>query len=81
MLTLDCCLTQTSSISKFVGKNAVNPLNGNKLPIFEDQRVDKEFGTGALKITPGHDLLDYQIGQDHNLPILPCVDKTGRLTD
>lgn len=66
---------------KFIGKNAINPLNGNKLPIFEDKRVDKEFGTGALKITPGHDPLDFAIGKDHNLPILHAVDKTGRMTE
>lgn len=66
---------------KFVGQRAINPLNGNLLPIFEDIRVDKEFGTGALKITPGHDPLDYKIGQDHNLEILHVVDKTGRMTD
>lgn len=67
--------------AKFIGKTAINPLNGNKLPIFEDKRVDKNFGTGALKITPGHDPLDFEIGQDHNLPILHAVDKTGRMTD
>ncbi len=67
--------------SKFVGKNAVNPLNGNKLPIFEDERVEKDFGTGALKITPGHDPLDYEIGKDHNLSILHAVDKAGKMTD
>ncbi len=65
---------------KFVGKLAVNPLNKNKLPIFEDKRVEKDFGTGALKITPGHDPLDYEIGKDNNLPILHALDKTGRMT-
>lgn len=67
--------------SKFVGKQAINPLNGNKIPIFEDSRVDKDFGTGALKITPGHDPLDYEIGKNHNLKILYVVDKNGRMTD
>ncbi|MBI2196171.1 valine--tRNA ligase [Candidatus Daviesbacteria bacterium] len=67
--------------NQFVGKNALNPLNGNKTPIFEDKRVDKGFGTGALKITPGHDPLDYEIGKDHNLPILHAIDKTGRMTE
>src|SRR3989338_2786792 len=67
--------------SKFAGKNAINPLNGNVIPIFEDKRVDKEFGTGALKITPGHDPLDYEIGKDHALPILHVIDKTGRMTE
>ncbi|MDD2822610.1 MAG: valine--tRNA ligase [Candidatus Daviesbacteria bacterium] len=66
---------------KFVGAFAINPLNSNKIPIFEDKRVDKDFGTGALKITPGHDPKDYEIGKDHNLPILHVVDKTGRMTE
>src|SRR3989344_6067618 len=64
--------------SEFIGKKAVNPLTGALIPIFEDKRVDPEFGTGALKITPGHDPLDYQIGKDHNLPMLHAIDKTGR---
>lgn len=66
--------------SQFLGKNAVNPLNGNLLPIFEDSRVEKDFGTGALKITPGHDLLDFAIGQDNHLPLFHAIDKTGHLT-
>ncbi len=67
--------------AKFIGKVAINPLNGNKIPIFEDKRVEKDFGTGALKITPGHDPLDYEIGKEHGLPILHCVDKLGRMTE
>ncbi len=67
--------------SKFAGKNAINPLTKTKLPIFEDARVDKEFGTGAVKMTPGHDPLDFAIGQDKNLPILHAVDKTGHMTE
>ncbi len=66
--------------SKFIGKIAVNPLNGNLLPIIEDARVEKDFGTGALKITPGHDPLDFAIGKDHGLGILHSVDKSGRMT-
>lgn len=68
--------------AKFIGKKAINPLNNNnKLPIIEDNRVEKDFGTGALKITPGHDPLDYKIGQEHGFPILHAIDKTGRMTD
>lgn len=67
--------------AQFIGKNAINPLNKSRLPIFEDKRVDKEFGTGALKITPGHDPLDYEVGKDSNLPILHAIDKTGRMTE
>ncbi|KKR79498.1 MAG: Valine-tRNA ligase [Candidatus Daviesbacteria bacterium GW2011_GWA1_41_61] len=72
---------QHPKFRSYVGKNAINPLTGNKIPIFEDSRVEKNFGTGALKITPGHDPLDFAIGKDHNLPILHAVDKTGRMTE
>jgi valyl-tRNA synthetase len=67
--------------SRYIGKHALNPLNEQHLPIFEDTRVDKDFGTGALKITPGHDPLDYEIGKEHSLPIHHAIDKTGRMTD
>lgn len=67
--------------SKYIGKYAVNPFTHTKIPIIEDERVEKEFGTGALKITPGHDLLDYEIGKTHGLPILHVVNKEGRITD
>lgn len=66
---------------RLVGKYALNPFTNAKMPIIEDERVDKDFGTGALKITPGHDLLDYEIGKTHGLPILHVVSKTGRTTD
>ena len=67
--------------AKFLGKKAINPFTNTEIPIIEDKRVEKSFGTGALKITPGHDLLDYEIGKDNNLPLLHVVDKTGRITD
>ena len=66
--------------SKFIGKFAINPFTKTELEIFEDSRIEKGFGTGALKVTPGHDLLDFEIGKDHNLPILHSVDKTGKIT-
>jgi len=67
--------------AKYKGMQAINPLTQEKLAVIEDERVDKNFGTGALKITPGHDLLDYQIGKDLGLPILHAIDKTGRMTE
>ncbi|TSC66439.1 MAG: valyl-tRNA synthetase, partial [Microgenomates group bacterium Gr01-1014_80] len=67
--------------SKFLGKQAENPFTHTPIPVIEDKRVEKDFGSGALKITPGHDLLDFEIGQDHNLAILHVVDKTGRITE
>ncbi len=66
--------------SKFINSKAINPLTGKKIPIFEDKRVEKNFGTGALKVTPGHDPLDFKIGKEHNLPILHTIDKQGRMT-
>lgn len=65
--------------SALVGKHAINPLNMLNLFIIKDERVDKKFGTGALKITPGHDPLDYKIAKDNNLPIIQAIDKTGRM--
>jgi len=67
--------------SKLVGKQATNPFTHTLIPIVEDKRVEKDFGSGALKITPGHDLLDFEIGKNHNLEVLHVVDKTGRITD
>lgn len=66
---------------KFAGQSALNPLTQTLLPIIVDKRVDKEFGTGALKITPGHDPLDFEIGMDHHLPILHAVNKEGMMTE
>lgn len=66
---------------KLVGKKVINPFTKTEIPIIEDSRVEKDFGTGVLKITPGHDLLDYEIGKDHQLPVLHVVDKTGRVTE
>lgn len=66
---------------KWLGKTVKNPFTNKSLPVIEDHRVMKDFGTGALKITPGHDPLDYKIGKDHQLPILHTVDKQGRITE
>ncbi len=64
---------------KLVGKKAVLPLVGREIPIIADFRVDPNFGTGAVKITPAHDFLDYQISLDHNLQILSVISKEGRM--
>ena len=51
----------------FVGKNVVLPFVGRKIPVLADEYVDMEFGTGCLKITPGHDFNDYEIGKKYAL--------------
>lgn len=66
---------------QMVGSKVINPLNGSEMLVIEDRRVEKDFGTGALKITPAHDILDYEIGRDNKLQILQAVGKDGRLTE
>jgi valyl-tRNA synthetase len=62
-----------------IGKHAWRPLAREKLPIVADEAIDPEFGTGALKVTPGHDKLDFEIGQRHKLPILDVLTPDGRI--
>ena len=64
-----------------VGKHAVLPLVGRRLPIIADEYVKTEFGTGALKITPGHDPNDFEIGRRHGLEEITVIGEDGRMTD
>ena len=64
-----------------VGKDAVVPYVERRVPIIADDRVDPEFGTGALKVTPGHDPLDFEIGRDHGLPEPMVIGPDGRMND
>lgn len=65
-----------------VGKFAVLPLVGRRIPIIGDAiLVDMEFGTGAVKVTPGHDFNDFETGKRHDLPVLCVLDLNGRLND
>ena len=66
---------------KFIGKKVSLPLTNRQIPVIEDEAVDLKFGTGALKITPAHDNLDFEIGQRHNLENLVAIDFKGRLTE
>jgi len=63
-----------------VGRTAILPLVGRELPIIADDYVKPEFGTGALKITPGHDPNDFEIGRRHGLPELTVIGEDGRMT-
>lgn len=69
-----------SRYTKLVGKMATIPIINREIPIIADSLVDKDFGSGALKITPGHDPLDFEIGQKHKLPVISVIDENGRLT-
>jgi valyl-tRNA synthetase len=64
-----------------VGQLCVLPLVGRRLPIVADEHVDPEFGTGALKITPGHDPNDFEIGRKHGLEEIVVIGPDGRLTE
>jgi valyl-tRNA synthetase len=64
-----------------VGQFCVLPLVGRRIPVIADEHVDVEFGTGALKITPGHDPNDFEIGRKHGLEEISVIGEDGRMTD
>lgn len=65
----------------FIGKSVLLPLTSKKIPIVSDEYVDKEFGSGVVKITPGHDFNDYEVGQRHKLPIVNILTTNGLLNE
>lgn len=64
-----------------VGQTVTVPLVGREIPIIADEGVELGFGTGAVKITPAHDPLDFEIGQRHHLPQLQVIGLDGKITD
>ena len=79
--TAVCVNPKDKRYSKFVGKEAIVPICDRKIPIISDPYVDIEFGTGCLKVTPAHDLNDYNIGNKHKLEIIDIFDSKGRLNE
>lgn len=71
---------QDERYQKLVGQKVPLPLTSRKIPVIADAAVDREFGTGALKITPAHDETDWEIGQRHQLEPLVGIDTFGKLT-
>ena len=63
------------------GLHVMRPINGKALPIIADEAVEKDFGTGILKITPAHDKLDFEIAQRHDLPMVEILNPDGTLND
>lgn len=59
------------------GKFVVHPFCNRKIPIVTDEFVEREFGTGAVKITPAHDPNDFEVGKRHNLPFITIFDDNG----
>ena len=66
--------------SKIVGKNAVLPIMDRPIPVVGDDSIDREFGTGALKVTPAHDPVDFEIGERHGLEVFNVIGLDGNLT-
>ena len=66
---------------ELVGREVVVPVVERRVPVIADERVERDFGTGALKVTPGHDPLDYEIGRDHGLPELTVIGPDGRMNE
>jgi valyl-tRNA synthetase len=64
-----------------LGQNCVVPILGREIPIIADSYVDLEFATGALKVTPGHDPNDFEIGQRHELPIINIMNKDATMNE
>lgn len=66
---------------RFIGRKAIVPILGRQIPVIADTYVDREFGTGALKITPGHDQNDYEIGLRHGLEVISVLDEAARINE
>jgi valyl-tRNA synthetase len=66
---------------KYIGKKVIVPILNREVPVIADEYVSMEFGTGALKITPGHDPNDYDIAQRHDLPILSILDRSAQINE
>jgi len=77
--TAVCVHPEDERFVKFHGKKVIVPLVNRAIPIIQDEYVDREFGTGALKITPAHDIHDYEIGQKHNLQSIDIFNDDGTL--
>ena len=64
-----------------IGQKAILPLVGKEIPIVADNLIDENFGTGALKVTPAHDSIDYEIGQRHKLGLVQVINERGKMTN
>jgi valyl-tRNA synthetase len=79
--TAVCVHPEDERYRHLIGRTAFVPILNRPIPIIADEYVDREFGTGALKITPGHDFNDYEIGQRHKLPIINIMNRDATLNE
>jgi valyl-tRNA synthetase len=78
--TAICVHPEDERYKKLIGKTAIVPLIGRSIPIIADEYVDKEFGTGALKVTPAHDKNDYELGKKHKLQSIDVFNPDGTIS-
>ncbi len=71
---------EDSRYRSLIGETAILPIMNRKIPVVADEAVDPSFGTGAVKVTPAHDPLDYEIGQRHNLSSVSVIGEKGKMT-
>lgn len=79
--TAICVNPSDERYKKLIGKTALVPIINREIPIIADEYVDKDFGTGCLKVTPAHDTNDYELGRKYNLPSIDLFNDNGTLND
>jgi len=78
--TAVCVHPNDERYKKMVGKRVIIPMVNRSVPIITDEYITMEFGTGALKVTPAHDINDYNLGVKHNLPIIDTINPDGTMS-
>ncbi len=76
-----CVHPEDERYKDMVGKKVILPLTDRAIPVITDPSIDLAFGTGALKITPANDMLDYEIGEKYGLPRIVIMDESGKMND
>ncbi|QJB55589.1 valine--tRNA ligase [Pseudodesulfovibrio sp. zrk46] len=76
-----CVNPEDDRFNHLIGKFAILPLVGKELPIIGDTYVDMEFGTGCLKVTPGHDFNDWELGRKHDLEVISVLTEDGKVSE
>lgn len=79
--TAVCVHPEDERYQQYIGKMAIVPMLNRTIPVIADEYVTREFGTGALKVTPGHDFNDYDLAQRHNLPIINIMNRDATLNE
>ena len=78
--TAVCVNPSDERYAHFKGKKVIVPIVNREVPVIFDDYVDPEFGTGALKVTPAHDINDFNLGERHHLPLIDCFNEDGSMS-